>query len=95
MPIYEYQCQYCQHTLDVLQKMSDEPLRQCPACQQPGLSRLVSAAGFQLKGQGWYATDFKEKPKAADTAVSSTTEPATVKNVNAAEGQQGQQSPVA
>jgi putative FmdB family regulatory protein len=82
MPIYEYQCKYCQHSLDALQKMSDAPLTQCPACQQSGLDRLVSAAGFQLKGTGWYATDFKAKPKeaaAVDTAVtpSATAAPTT------------------
>lgn len=65
MPIYEYQCRLCQHSLDTLQKMSDAPLVDCPACHQPGLAKMVSAAGFQLKGQGWYATDFKEKAKAS------------------------------
>lgn len=64
MPIYEYQCANCGHTLESFQKMSDAPLTQCPSCQQNTLQKLVSAAGFQLKGTGWYATDFKDKSKA-------------------------------
>lgn len=67
MPIYEYQCRSCQHHLEAMQKMSDEPLRVCPACKKDQLSRLVSASGFHLKGTGWYATDFKNKP-ASDAA---------------------------
>lgn len=60
MPIYEYQCQDCDHRLEILQKISEEPLRDCPACGRPGLRKLVSAAGFRLKGGGWYVTDFKD-----------------------------------
>ncbi|EKA28039.1 FmdB family zinc ribbon protein [Yersinia enterocolitica] len=52
-------CSACNHRLEKLQKFSDAPLTQCPACHQPALSKLISAAGFQLKGTGWYATDFK------------------------------------
>ena len=63
MPIYEYECRSCGHKLESVQKMSDEPLVNCPECQQPGLQKLISAAGFQLKGTGWYATDFKHKGK--------------------------------
>ncbi|HDL7907413.1 TPA: zinc ribbon domain-containing protein [Yersinia enterocolitica] len=59
MPIYEYACSACNHRLEKLQKFSDAPLTQCPACHQPALSKLISAAGFQLKGTGWYAIDFK------------------------------------
>ncbi|MCL1031632.1 FmdB family zinc ribbon protein [Serratia silvae] len=59
MPIYEYACGSCQHRLEKLQKFSDAPLTQCPACGQPALTKLISASGFQLKGTGWYATDFK------------------------------------
>ena len=65
MPIYEYQCTLCSHQEDKLQKMDDAPLTLCPACHQASFVRLVSAAGFQLKGSGWYVTDFKDKPKAA------------------------------
>ena len=59
MPIYEYRCTSCGHEKEVLQKMSDAPLKECPACGKPTLTKLISAAGFQLKGSGWYATDFK------------------------------------
>ena len=59
MPIYEYKCTDCGHKKEVLQKLSDPPLRECPACGKATLSKLISAAGFQLKGSGWYATDFK------------------------------------
>lgn len=59
MPIYEYRCKACGHTLEAIQKISEEPLKDCPACGTPELSKLVSAAGFRLKGGGWYETDFK------------------------------------
>lgn len=61
MPIYEYECTKCHHKLDLIQKMNDPPAQQCPHCLQDGLIRLISAAGFQLKGTGWYVTDFKNK----------------------------------
>ncbi len=59
MPIYEYRCSSCGHELEALRKFSDAPLAVCPACGQSALVKLLSAAGFQLKGSGWYATDFK------------------------------------
>jgi putative FmdB family regulatory protein len=59
MPIYEYRCSACGHELEVLQKLSEAPLSGCPECGKSALTKLVSAAGFQLKGSGWYATDFK------------------------------------
>ena len=59
MPIYEYQCTKCEHKMEALQKMSENPLLDCPACRKPGLSKLISAASFRLKGSGWYETDFK------------------------------------
>ena len=70
MPIYEYQCQSCEHELEKLQKMSEEMLVDCPECEQPALKRLISAAAFRLKGSGWYETDFKEdnKRNLADTS---------------------------
>ncbi len=61
MPIYEYQCESCGHTLEALQKISDDPLKDCPACQTAALKKLISAAAFHLKGSGWYETDFKSK----------------------------------
>ena len=63
MPIYEYQCSACRHKLERIQKLSDEPLKLCPNCDKPDLVKLVSAAGFRLKGGGWYETDFKNKGK--------------------------------
>jgi putative FmdB family regulatory protein len=61
MPFYEYQCRKCGAHHEALQKMSDAPLRKCPACGKPALKRLLSAAAFRLKGGGWYETDFKSK----------------------------------
>jgi putative FmdB family regulatory protein len=59
MPIYAYRCAACGHAKDVLQKLSDAPLADCPACGAPRFEKQVTAAGFQLKGSGWYATDFR------------------------------------
>ncbi len=59
MPIYEYRCQSCGHELEKLQRMSDASLTDCPECGKSALKRLISAAGFRLKGAGWYETDFK------------------------------------
>ncbi len=59
MPIYEYECETCGHKLEALQKISDDPLKDCPECGKPALKKLISAAGFRLKGGGWYETDFK------------------------------------
>ncbi len=77
MPIYEYQCQKCEHVLEALQKISEEPLRFCPECGAEELKRLISAPRFRLKGSGWYETDFKkDKDKrrnlASDSASSSS-----------------------
>jgi putative FmdB family regulatory protein len=63
MPIYEYQCQACGHEHEALQKLSAEPLKICPACGLPELMKKISAAGFRLKGGGWYETDFKSGAK--------------------------------
>lgn len=59
MPIYEYHCSSCGHETELLQKMSDAPLTVCPACGKATFNKRISAAGFQLKGSGWYATDFR------------------------------------
>jgi putative FmdB family regulatory protein len=69
MPIYEYVCQKCGHELEALQKLTDGPLRKCPACGALRLKRLVSAPQFRLKGTGWYETDFKNgnKKRLADS----------------------------
>ncbi|MGA9855513.1 MAG: zinc ribbon domain-containing protein [Gammaproteobacteria bacterium] len=63
MPIYEYECEACGHRLEALQKLSDVPLKKCPECGKPALHKLMSAAGFRLKGGGWYETDFKSGNK--------------------------------
>lgn len=71
MPIYAYKCESCGHRQDVLQKVSDPVLSTCPACAAPGFVKQVTAAGFQLKGSGWYATDFRGgTPAAPDPAES-------------------------
>ena len=59
MPIYEYVCSECGHDFEALQKMSDAPLRDCPACEKSALKKKISAPGFRLSGSGWYETDFK------------------------------------
>ena len=61
MPIYGYICKSCEHTLDALQKISDDPLVYCPDCGEPQLKKQLSAPRFRLKGKGWYETDFKTK----------------------------------
>ena len=63
MPIYEYRCDACGHELEVIQKMADAPLTECPECHSSSLKKLVSAAGFRLSGKGWYETDFKKGQK--------------------------------
>ena len=78
MPIYAYKCQSCGLAKDVLQKLSDPLLTQCPSCGEQSFSKQLTAAGFQLKGSGWYATDFKggSAPAAADAAAAKPAEPA-------------------
>lgn len=61
MPIYAYQCKSCGHEFDALQKISDDPLTTCPACNEDSLKKMLTAPAFQLKGTGWYETDFKDK----------------------------------
>jgi putative FmdB family regulatory protein len=63
MPIYEYLCERCGHEFETIQKISEAPLRDCPACREAALVKKVSAAGFRLKGGGWYETDFKSGSK--------------------------------
>lgn len=72
MPIYEYQCKACEHRLEALQKMSDDPLTNCPECNRAELTKLVSAAGFRLSGGGWYETDFKTGDKKKNLAAKET-----------------------
>ena len=75
MPIYEYRCAACGHQEEFLQKVSEPRIAKCPACGKPKFQKLLSAAGFQLKGSGWYATDFKsgaKKPEAKTDSKSET-----------------------
>jgi putative FmdB family regulatory protein len=93
MPIYEYECQKCGHTLEALQKFSDKPLRECPECGKHQLKRLVSAPLFRLAGSGWYETDFKsdkerkrnlhEKGEKEPAASSDSAKPAESKSESA------------
>ena len=62
MPIYEYQCQTCGNLCEEMQKVSDEPLKTCPQCGKDSLKKIVSSTSFQLKGSGYYATDYKKSP---------------------------------
>lgn len=72
MPIYAYKCTSCGHAEDVLQKMSAAPLTTCPACHKEAYAKQVTAAGFQLKGSGWYVTDFRNKDSGGKASTSAT-----------------------
>ena len=76
MPIYAYKCGSCGHAKDVLQKMSDPLLTVCPACGEAAFSKQVTAAGFQLKGSGWYVTDFRAGGDGANSGVGAAAAPA-------------------
>ena len=96
MPIYEYQCQRCEHRLETLQGMNDAPLETCPVCGEPALVKLISAAAFRLKGGGWYETDFKnpkkpepggaDKPKDAKSKTKSEAKPDSKSDTKPASG---------
>jgi len=85
MPIYEYRCQSCGHELEKLQRMNDAALTDCPACGKSALKRLISAAGFRLKGAGWYETDFK-KSNQRNLVDSGSDKPAKSESGNSSEG---------
>ena len=74
MPIYEYRCAACGHQEDHLQKVSEAPLTKCPACGKKKYQKQLTAAGFQLKGSGWYASDFKGDKKPAEAKPEATGE---------------------
>ena len=76
MPIYEYRCGTCGFQKEFLQKLSDAPLTTCPECGQESFNKMLTAAGFQLKGSGWYATDFKGCPAKTETKQESAGAPA-------------------
>ena len=87
MPIYEYVCRNCGHELERLQRLSEDPLTQCPECDTPELKRKISAAGFRLAGGGWYETDFKSDGKrniaSGDDKTSKSTSSTTGKSDSA------------
>ena len=91
MPIYEYRCQSCGEELEKLQRMSDDPLKDCPACGKPDLKRLISAAGFRLKGGGWYETDFKSGNK-RNLADSGNSKPASDSGSSTSKGDKASSS---
>ena len=77
MPIYAYKCSACGHAQDVLQKISDQPLTVCPQCGQSTYAKQVTAAGFQLKGSGWYVSDFRDKGKAPAASATPSSDSST------------------
>jgi putative FmdB family regulatory protein len=77
MPIYEYECTACGHFLEKLQKVGEPPLLDCPECHAATLQKLISAAGFRLKGGGWYETDFKTGNKKNVSATGEASKPAS------------------
>ena len=85
MPIYAYKCESCGHSKDVLQKMSDTPLTDCPQCGAPAFKKQLTAAGFQLKGSGWYVTDFRGGAAAAPPGGGSEAPAATGADTKPAE----------
>ena len=93
MPIYAYRCASCGHAKDVLQKVSDPPLTVCPSCGAQAFVKQVTAAGFQLKGSGWYATDFKgsgaKKPDSGDGAKTEGTKTEGTKSGDAGPAKSG------
>ena len=93
MPIYAYKCESCGHAKDVLQKISDPALTECPACGKPSFSKQLTAAGFQLKGSGWYATDFRGSTSGAGGTAATAS--ATASASPAAESASSESAPAA
>ena len=89
MPIYEYRCSSCGHQQEFLQKVSDAPLKNCTACGKPDFAKMLTAAGFQLKGSGWYATDFKSKPSQPAPAKAEGEKPASTTETKSTESGTG------
>lgn len=85
MPIYAYRCQTCGFAKDVLQKMSDDALTTCPTCQNETFTKQLTAAGFQLKGSGWYATDFRGGQSAPGTEAATSGAGESTASVGAAD----------
>lgn len=86
MPIYAYRCESCGFEKDVLQKMSDAPLTQCPQCEKDSFRKQVTAAGFQLKGSGWYVTDFRGGSNGSNASAGAASSQSEAKPEAKAEG---------
>jgi putative FmdB family regulatory protein len=80
MPIYQYQCQACGHELEEMQKVGEPPHKKCPKCGQMTLNKKISAVGFQLKGSGWYVTDYAKQKKTAEEESSTKEETSKTEN---------------
>ena len=89
MPIYAYRCESCGHAKDVLQKIADAPLTDCPACGAASFKKQLTAAGFQLKGSGWYATDFRGGSGAAGASAGAATDTAAAASTESAPANAG------
>jgi putative FmdB family regulatory protein len=92
MPIYAYRCEACGFAKDALQKVSDAPLTECPSCSQSAFKKQLTAAGFQLKGSGWYVTDFRSGSGGAAKPAANAAEPVAAPSTNAAAADSGSSS---
>ena len=95
MPIYEYRCESCGHTLDALQKIADARLTDCPSCDEAALKRLISAPVFRLKGKGWYETDFKSDKETRRNLAGADGEPKPDKSTDAKPDKKADEKPAA
>src|SRR5579862_353327 len=92
MPIYEYECEHCRYYVELMQKISDAPLKKCPSCGRSAMKKLISAPSFRLKGSGWYETDFKSEQErkrnlvTAEEAAAAKTDATTESAKPAADG---------
>jgi putative FmdB family regulatory protein len=94
MPIYAYRCETCGFTKDVLQKMSDAPLTECPSCSKSSFKKQLTAAGFQLKGTGWYVTDFRNGSGGTSAPAAATAAPAADKGSSTSDSGSASTTPV-
>lgn len=87
MPIYEYECKSCNKIFEELQSFGDEDLKKCPYCNKKKVKKLISLSSFQLKGDGWYSTDYARKPKVTHTSSPSDGQDATKQSIESVTGQ--------
>jgi len=95
MPIYAYRCESCSFTKDVLQKMSDAPLTECPSCGKSSFKKQLTAAGFQLKGTGWYVTDFRNGSGGTSAPAAGAAAPAADNGSSTSESSSASTTPAA